>query len=139
MSEPIPVKETDFKPIVGILWIALITAIVVTIIDWKIKQDILRLTDAFYKVYPATLEAQHGAPKTDGLAHDSSVLRFPILDDDSRVEAEDVPGTDESELERTQEFSTRGFWDDLPGEPDSGAENNPGRISEESIDFLLGD
>lgn len=31
------------------VWLALITAVIVTIIDWKIKQDILSITDTFYR------------------------------------------------------------------------------------------
>lgn len=95
------IPQTNFKSMAMVLWIALITAIVVTIIDWKIKQDILRLTDAFYRIYPSTMESQHEGPinkealrqraeNTRRPAPDP-VLRFPVVDSNPRVEAEDAP------------------------------------------------
>lgn len=96
-----PIQQPNYKTMATVLWIALITAIVVTIIDWKIKSDILRLTDAFYRVYPDKLEAQHEGPinkeavrqyaENHRPSYSNSVLRFPVVDPDSRMEEETVP------------------------------------------------
>lgn len=139
MTESLPTKETDFRPIVGILWIALITAVVVTIIDWKIKQDILRLTDAFYRVYPATLEREaSGQAATNGLGNDSPVLLVSRVDDDSRMEEEAVPESVQSEAGRAETNGFRGFWEDLE-ESVSGTTGDSAGFSEESIQLPLGE
>lgn len=92
------IPETNFKSMAVVLWIALITAILVTIIDWKIKSDILRLTDAFYRVYPAKLEEQHEGPQiagnfthSSGHNNTSSVLHLSMVDSDAGMEAEGPP------------------------------------------------
>jgi len=94
MSEP----NNDMRPVLIVVWIALVTAIVVTIIDWKIKQDILRLTDAFYRIYPTTMEEQHGSktrfdPEAfiPGPTNPDPVLRFPVVDSNPGVETEAAP------------------------------------------------
>lgn len=91
-------QQPNFKSMAAVLWIALVAAIVVTIIDWKIKQDILRLTDAFYRIYPSTMEEQHGGatPSTNGSANfgpgnHTSVLRFPVVDSNAGVETQTSP------------------------------------------------
>lgn len=85
MSEPRP---ESFKPIVLVLWVALATAIIVTIIDWKIKQDILRISDAFYRTSGGFGEQNSAG---SGSNHSSPVLPVPRVDTDSRMEAENVP------------------------------------------------
>lgn len=92
-----PMKEPNYKTMAAVLWVALITAIVVTIIDWKIKSDILRLTDAFYRVYPSTLENQHEqkfpvqTPAESPRRTDSDrVPRFSVVDSNSGVEEENA-------------------------------------------------
>jgi hypothetical protein len=98
--EPIEPPVQNFKAIIAVVWIALITAIIVTIIDWKLKQDILRLTDAFYRIYPATMEEQHEAPKVPETVKDSprrrnsrSVRSVPVVDNDAGVEEKDANPT----------------------------------------------
>ena len=96
-----PVQQPNYKTMATVLWIALITAIVVTIIDWKIKSDILRLTDAFYRVYPSQMEAQHATTaavpprenftNSNGRNSSNSLLHLSVVDSDSRVEAETSP------------------------------------------------
>ena len=97
MTDPLPKTEKDLLPVAAILWVALITAVAVTIIDWKIKQDIIRLTSTFYKVYPATMEAQgertekrYRSPEVDRHSDASDVLHFSDLDTNPRVETNNV-------------------------------------------------
>ncbi len=92
--EPV-IPQANFRTVATVLWIALITAIVVTIIDWKIKQDILRITDAFYRVYPSTMESQHeqAKPRDNRHVRPDPVLPFPVVDSNPRVETQDAVST----------------------------------------------
>lgn len=80
--------EKQFKTIMIVLWIAIITAVLVTIIDWKIKQDILRMTDAFYKVYG--VENEQRTSPVAASDDNGPVLRDAHPDSDTGLEAETV-------------------------------------------------
>ena len=116
MSEPIAVpKQPDLKMIMLVIWIAIITAVIVTLIDWKIKSDILRLTDAFYRTYPGVEDGntRQAEPLPDLPA--DSVLPVSRVDNDSGMEAADVLSPDEKEV------PTPTNWDEFAAQFESGA------------------
>src|SRR5215831_18993525 len=97
--EPVP---RELKYAIGMAWIALGTAIIVTVIDWRMKQDILNMTQAFYKIYPTPPE-KPGAPREETKPADLGryivgdfVPRSDSVDSYSRVETTDVSGPNKS-------------------------------------------
>jgi hypothetical protein len=102
MSEPVE----SVKPVILVVWIALITAIIVTVIDWKIKTDILKLAQDFYSRYPEKMVPQEPVVKENsnagrfnqrsevansqnsGPVSLSRVLRVPVVDNDTGMEAQ---------------------------------------------------
>lgn len=86
MSEP--VQLPNMKHLMIILWIALGTAIVVTLIDWKIKNDMLTCAKDFYLAIGKEVPDGDKAGQSAGNNSVGDVLRFPVVDSHSRMEAQ---------------------------------------------------
>jgi hypothetical protein len=107
------------KPIVTVLWIGLITAIIITIIDWKIKTDILRIANGFYK------ERQNGQARSEnepdnqysnsgGRSSAAPVLPFSGVDSNSRMEETDVSESSRSVDQPTKKSDDEpANWDEF--------------------------
>jgi len=86
----------NVKPLIAVLWVTIVMAVVVTLIDWKIKNDILKAAADFYQRMgiqvetPPTKEVQSDqagapgrfAPPSDG----DSVLPIRGVDNVARLE-----------------------------------------------------
>lgn len=132
MTEPVP---QNLKYAIGMVWIALITAIIVTVIDWKIKEDIRRMADAFFKIYPSppdvVSEAQNvrekreeKPPIVDRYIPGDYVPRSPDLDSDSGVETGDVANETESVDNQPSEADWERWTETLAESESGGSENS---------------
>lgn len=85
MTEPTP--QPNMRVLIMILWVSLATAIVVTIIDWKIKSDILKAASDFYQRMGMEVSDGQDRPSSHTSNGRDSVLPLPDVDSVARVEA----------------------------------------------------
>lgn len=112
--------------LVGMVWIALVTAIVVLIIDWKIKNDILKHASEFYmtmgKEVPQSERAKQARPHPQP-RHPDLVLPVPGVDSDTGMEAETLDS-------ETHQANGRAAF---TGNSDTGTTLNPGQVPSRTV------
>ena len=124
MTEPEFEVPSNLKNLVLMVWVAALTAIVVTIIDWKIKNDILRLSQQ-YK------ERGFDETKTVRRPDPSRVRRIPDVDSDAGMEARNVATEVQADSGEGQ-----AKWDEFPvrrGESVSGEARDLRPVSEGTV------
>jgi len=128
-------KLPDFKPIVTVIWIGVLTAILVTILDWKIKQDILRITDAFYRVQTDKDRDVETEQEMDRPGDTDRVLPLRRVDNDSRVETRVLFEKNPPTFSTAQPGIFRGFPPEFQGNVQSGTAADSERLSPGSVEL----
>lgn len=132
-------KIPDFKAITMVVWVSIATAIIVTIIDWKIKQDILRLTDAFYRVYQDRIipdaNENRPEPEVDRRPDSDRVLHLHRVDNDSGMEEGVLPQTVPPSFSSAHPAIFRGIPAELERELQPGTASDSERLPEGSVEL----
>ena len=124
--EPVPEYEipANLKQLVLMVWVAALTAIVVTIIDWKIKTDILHLSQQIQG-------RSNNEIQDSGRSDSNRVRRVPRVVPDPGMEKGNV-ATETQVTDREGEAN----WDEFParrGESVSGEARDLRQVSEGSV------
>lgn len=115
----------NFKNLLIMAWVAVITAIVVTVIDWKIKTDILHAAQQLQG-------RDNDETKTIRRPDSSGVRRIPRVDSDAGMEAGNVV----TEVQTDSRDTEGARWDEFPvarGESVSGETRNTRPVSEGTV------
>ena len=104
MTEPNDFEiPKNLKNILLMAWVAVLTAIVVTIIDWKIKNDILHLSQQY-------LGSGNDETKTIRRPNSGGVRRVPRMDSDPGMEKGNVV----TEVQTDSREGEGARWDEFP-------------------------
>lgn len=124
--EPVPEFEVpeNIKMILRMAWFAILTAIIVTIIDWKIKTDILHLS---HQIQGRGSDETQAVRRPDT----SGIHRVPSMVSDARMEAGNV--AKETQVDLGEGAAN---WDAFPikrGESVSGETRDTRPVSEGTV------